>query len=366
MRSFESVRRVVVKIGTNVLSAGDMMDTGYISDIARQVAGLRRRGCQVVIVTSGAIGFGAGELGLGGRVTNVQMRQACAAIGQPVLMHAYKLAFQAHDLTVAQVLLTREVLNNRRTYLNLRNAVESLLLLGVVPIVNENDSVSTAEIGSTFGDNDRLSALVASKLDAELLIMLTDIDGLYDNDPRRSPDARLISEVETVTDEIEKSASGAGSAHATGGMRTKLQAARIAGTAGCRTVLAHGREPDVLGRIISGEPIGTVFGAQPRMKNRIRWLLNSEAQGRVVVDEGAIAAIRRHNSLLASGVRSVEGVFSAGAVVMVNDCAKIVTNLDSVTLQTVAGKRSREIRSLLGEDSSAIVARPDDMVFLDR
>lgn len=366
MRSFDSVRRIVVKIGTNVLSCGDAMDTTYISDIARQVAKLCIRGYEVVIVTSGAIGMGARELGLSGKIADVRMRQACAAIGQPVLMHAYKLAFQASELKVAQVLLTREVLNNRRTYLNLRNAVERLLSLGVVPVVNENDSVSTAEIGSTFGDNDRLSALVASKLDADLLIMLTDIDGLYDKDPRREPGAQLIPEVETVTDELERIASGAGSAHAIGGMKTKLQAARVAETAGCRMVLAHGREREVLERIISGERLGTVFGARLRVKNRLRWLLNSEPQGRIVVDEGAVEAIRNRNSLLASGVRSVHGVFPAGAVVLINDCAKIVTNLDSATLQTVAGKRSREIRSMLGKEFSGIIARPDDMVLLDR
>ena len=365
MRSFDSVRRVVVKIGTNVLSRGDAMDTDYIEGIGRQVHGLRSRGYEVVLVTSGAIGMGARELGLSAKVTNVQMRQACAAIGQPLLMHAYKQAFQAHGLSVAQVLLTSEVLNNRRSYLNLRNAIESLLSLGVVPIVNENDSVSTAEIGTSFGDNDRLSALVASKLDAELLIMLTDIEGLYDRDPRRESDARLISEVETITPEIERSAAGAGSAHATGGMRTKLKAAGIAAAAGCRTVLVHGRERNVLERVITGETIGTVFGAKPRMKNRLRWLRNSEPRGRIVVDDGALRAIRKRNSLLVSGVREIEGVFPSGAVVMINDAAKVVTNLDSAQLQAVAGKKSAEVQQMLGEEFSGIVARPEDTVFLD-
>ncbi len=365
MRSFESVRRVVVKIGTNVLSSGNAMDTGYIERIAEQIAAMRAGNRQVVLVTSGAIGMGARELGLTRKVSNVEMRQACAAIGQPILMHAYKLAFQAHGITVAQVLLTSEVLNNRRTYVNLRNAVETLLSLGALPIVNENDSVSTAEIGSTFGDNDRLSALVASKLDADLLIMLTDIDGLYDRDPRRDSEAKLVPEVETVTDAIEQSAAGAGSEHATGGMRTKLKAARVAGNAGCRTVLAHGRETRVLERIIAGEELGTVFGAGPRVKNRLRWLLHSEPQGRVLVDDGALAAIRRRNSLLVSGVRGVEGVFPAGAVVLVNDAAKIVSSFDSVQLRTIAGKQSREVRELLGPEATGIVARPEDMVFLD-
>ena len=193
MRNFSEAKRIVVKIGTNVLSKDGGVDTAYVGRLARQISGVLETGRQVLIVTSGAIGMGAGQLELTGKVKDTKMRQACAAIGQPLLMAAWRKSFHRYGVTVAQVLLTAEVLNNRKTYLNLRNSVETLLKLGVVPILNENDSVSTEEIGSAFGDNDRLSALIASKIDADLLIMLSDIDALYDKDPRKFTDARPIT-----------------------------------------------------------------------------------------------------------------------------------------------------------------------------
>ncbi len=225
----------------------------YVRQIAAQINSLLKAGRQVVIITSGAIGMGAGQFNLAGKAQEMKMRQACAAIGQPLLMQEYRKAFGRDGVQVAQVLLTAEVLSNRKTYLNLRNAIETLLDLGVVPILNENDSISTAEIGTAFGDNDRLSALVASKIDADLLIMLTDIDALYDKNPRESPDAKPIPVVFEITDEIVRNAGGKGSDHSTGGMKTKIEAAQIAANAGCRIVLANGREKNVITRIMAGE-----------------------------------------------------------------------------------------------------------------
>ena len=195
MRDFEPAKRIVIKIGTNTLTRDDRVDSAYVRRIAGQIASLLATGRQVVIISSGAIGMGTGQLEISRQVLDMKMkmRQACAAIGQPLLMAEYRRAFARYGITVAQVLLTAEVLNNRKTYLNLRNSVETLLKLGVVPILNENDSVSTDEIGSAFGDNDKLSALVASKIDADLLIMLTDIDSLYDRDPRKFADALPLS-----------------------------------------------------------------------------------------------------------------------------------------------------------------------------
>lgn len=366
MRDFKAVHRVVVKIGTNVLrSEAGGIDTGFIRTVADQVCALNKDGKQIVIVSSGAIGMGAGELGIGGRIDSVKLRQACAAVGQPILMNTYKEAFARHNTSVAQVLLTREVLDNRTSYLNLRNAVESLLSLGVVPVVNENDCVSTAEIGSTFGDNDRLSALVASKVDAELLILLSDIDALYDSDPRTTSGAHPIRTVPHITDEVLAAAGTAGSRFGRGGMQSKLAAALVAENAGCPMLLAHGREPEVLARLLSGEQIGTVFLAKRRLGNRARWILNSEAQGRILVDEGAIAAVRRKNSLLPTGIMRVEGVFAAGAVVHLNHCAKIVSSMNSTELTALAGKHSSEIEKLLGAGRKEFIARPEDMVFLD-
>jgi len=365
MRDFSRSKRVVVKIGTSTLSKDDSVDTEYLRSVAGQVASLIADGREVVIITSGAIGMGAGLLQLKGPVADMKMRQACAAIGQPLLMQEYDRAFAGHDIAVAQVLLTAEVLNHRRTYLNLRNSVETLLRLGVVPILNENDSVSTDEIGSAFGDNDRLSALVASKLDADLLIMLSDIDALYDKDPRNHDDARPISVVFEITDEIIRSAGKRGSKHATGGMKTKLEAAKIASYAGCRIVLADGKLDNVITRIMSGEEIGTIFMPKRRLGNRARWILNSASKGTIRIDDGAMNALRKRKSLLPSGVVGVEGDFNAGAVVMLNDSAKAVTSLGSGELQELAGKHSRRIRQVLGPDRKDVVATPEDIVFLD-
>jgi glutamate 5-kinase len=360
-RSYARLKRVVVKIGTNLLSKGSSIDEAYVHDMARQLAGEIKAGRQILLVTSGAIGMGAGELGLGAKPKEIGMRQACAAIGQPLLMQRYREAFKAHGVTVAQVLLTADLLSRRESYLNLRASVEELLKLGAIPIFNENDVVSTAEIGNAFGDNDRLSAYVASKVDADLLVILTDIDAMYDADPRANPGAKPLSTVARIDAGILAAAGAAGSAFSTGGMRTKVEAARIAIKAGCPMLLAHGRLPDVLPRALSGEEFGTLFLATSKLPSRKRWILNSSPAGRITVDEGALAALRARKSLLPSGVRSVEGVFSSGDVIMVNGALKLVTRLDSTELRLAMGKHSEK-----GEGGGTkLVARPEDMAFLD-
>jgi len=362
MRDFSKAKRIVVKIGTNVLTKDGGVDAGYVRRVAGQISSLVGEGRQMLIVSSGAIGMGAGRLELEGAVKGMKMRQACAAIGQPLLMAEWRKSFLRHGITVAQVLLTTEVLNNRKTYLNLRNSIETLLGLGVVPVLNENDSVSTDEIGTAFGDNDKLSALVASKIDADLLIMLSDIDALYDRNPRKFADARAIPAVFEITAKIVKNAEGKGSKYATGGMKTKLEAAKIASNAGCRIVLANGRLKDVVRRIICGEEIGTVFMPKRRLSNRSRWILNSAPAGTIHIDAGAMRALRNRKSLLPSGVASVEGSFEVGDVVMLNDNAKAVTNLSSSQLKALAGKHSSEIRKILGPKHRDVVAIPEDIV----
>ena len=412
MRNFEKAKRIVIKIGTNTLTKKGTVeiDTAYVRRIVRQVHSLLKTGRQVVIITSGAIGMGAGQLsgyrdirisghqrirgsgkgegqsGLAGKVhpvrksdagrpnirrlisngvKDIKMQQACAAIGQPLLMAEYRKSFARYGVTVAQVLLTTEVLNNRKTYLNLRNSIETLLKLGVVPILNENDSVSTEEIGSTFGDNDKLSALVASKIDADLLIMLSDVDALYDKNPRKFADAKPIPAVYEITADIVRNAAGTGSKYGTGGMKTKIEAAKIASNAGCRMVLANGRAKNVISRIIAGEEIGTIFMPKRKLSNRARWILNSSPAGVINIDEGAMRAVRAHKSLLPSGVISVEGSFEAGDVVMLNDNAKAVTSLSSLQLKELAGKHSTEIKKLLGPKHRDVVAIPEDIVLID-
>lgn len=365
MRNFEKVKRIVVKIGTNTLTQNDRVDTDYIRRIAAQVAALLESGRQVLIISSGAIGLGAIQLKLNGSVSDMKMRQACAAIGQPLLMQEYRNAFSQHGIETAQVLLTAEVLNHRKTYLNLRNSVDTLLNLGVIPVLNENDSVSTDEIGSAFGDNDTLSALVASKIDADLLILLTDIDSLYDKDPKKYPDAKPVKAVYEITPEIVKSAGKSGSRHATGGMKTKIEAAKIASNAGCRIVLANGRVDNVLTKIIDGDDIGTVFMPKRKLSNRVRWILNSAPAGKICIDEGALEAVRKNKSLLPSGITAIEGDFAAGSVVMLNDAAKAVSNFSSSELSGLAGRHSSEIRPKLGAKRRDVVAVPEDIVFLD-
>jgi glutamate 5-kinase len=332
--------------------------------IARQIKALIDEGRKVVMITSGAIGMGASAWDLAGKVSGMKLRQACAAIGQPLLMQEYRKAFAKHGIIVAQVLLTADVLNHRQTYLNLRNSIETLLELGVVPILNENDSVSTEEIGSAFGDNDRLSALVASKLDADLLIILSDIDALYDKDPREFSDAKPLSAVLEITEEIIKAAGKPGSVHASGGMKTKILAAQIASNAGCRMVLAHGRVKNILTEIISGKPIGTVFMPKRRLSNRDRWILNSVPAGTVFIDAGAMKAVRNRKSLLPSGIVSIQGEFQSGEVVMLNSEARAVTNFSSTELASIAGKHSTEIRSILGPKHRDVVATPEDILLL--
>jgi glutamate 5-kinase len=375
MRNFDKAKRVVIKIGTNILTKDEGIDAGYVGQVAGQVNALLKMGKQVVVVTSGAIGMGAGQLAIGTRPSDIRMRQACAAIGQPMLMAEYRKGFEQFGVTVAQVLLTAEVLNNRKTYLNLQNSIETLLKLGVVPVLNENDSISTdeigpvrrstSEVGTAFGDNDRLSALVASKIDADLLIILTDIDALYDKDPKKYADAKPIETVFEITEDILKSAGGKGSKFSAGGMKTKLEAAKIASNAGCRIVLANGRTENVIERIIGGETIGTLFLPKRKLSNRERWILNSTPAGKISIDEGAIRAVKNKKSLLPSGIKAIEGTFEAGEVVWLNVKAKAVTNFSSAELETLAGKHTSEIRKLLGPKRRDVVAIPEDIVFVD-
>lgn len=354
-----------MKLGTNTLSKAGRVDTAYVGRIAKQVSSLIKDKREVLIITSGAIGMGAGVLKRKSKVTDTKLLQACAAIGQPLLMDEYRKAFGKCGVKVAQVLVTAEVLNNRKTYLNLKNSVEMLLKLGAVPVINENDSVSTDEIGTAFGDNDKLSALVASKVDAELLIMLSDVDGLYEKDPKKHSDATKINVVYEITSGVMKSAGGKGSEHAVGGMKTKLEAAKIASNAGCRMVLANGRERNVIKRIMAGAELGTVFMPKRKLSNRKRWILNSVSAGVINIDEGAMRAVGNRKSLLPSGIVSVNGKFEAGAVVMLNYKAKAVTNFSSVELKSLIGMHSSEIRKQLGQQRRDVVAIPEDIVLID-
>ncbi|OQX29500.1 MAG: glutamate 5-kinase [Spirochaeta sp. LUC14_002_19_P3] len=349
-------------MGTNILAPGGVPDTARIDSLAVDIAALKSRGIMPILVSSGAIGFGVRALGLETRPHKVEMKQACAAIGQPELMRRWQSALGRGGLTAAQILLSREVFDDRKSFLNLKNAMESILELGVVPVINENDSVCTTEIGDVFGDNDSLSAHVASKLEAGLLIILTDIDALYDKDPRTHPEARPIRIVEKVSKEHYVSAGEPGSELGTGGMATKLHAAEIAARAGCRTVIADGREPGTLIRILDGEETGTLFLAGPRMGARSRWILSARSRGSIRVDEGAMAALGERKSLLARGIVGVDGAFEAGEVVSIGGDYKAVTSMSSEEIRAVQGRHGRSVKDVLGEGRREEVVSADDIV----
>ena len=250
--------KIVIKIGTTTLAKDGRIDTDYIRKISEEISSLVKSGKQIVVVTSGAIGFGAMQLNYT-QQRDVVMRQTLAAVGQRVLMNEYAQAFSRQGMEVAQILLTYDIFSNRRTYLNLRNCINNLLKMGIVPIINENDVVSIDEIGTRFGDNDLLSSMVATKLGADLLIMMTDIDGLYTTNPKTDDEARKISIIETITPEIEDAAGKSESRFSVGGMKSKIRPAEMAMKSGCSVAIVHGREKMVITRILNGENPGTLF-----------------------------------------------------------------------------------------------------------
>ena len=312
-----------------MLSTADGINEDMIDRLACEIAALHQSGKQVILVTSGAIGMGKKAMTITKPVKEVKLRQALASVGQSILMHHYQKAFSQHDLHVGQILLTSSIMNNRKYYLNLRNSVETLLSMGVVPIVNENDSISIEEIDLAFGDNDKLSALMASKSDAGLLIVLTDVDGLFDSNPRKNPDAKLLDTVHEITDEIEAMAAGAGTDVGTGGMKTKLAAIKIAARGGCKIILANGGIDGVISKVMAGEKVGTLFMPYKKLNNRKRWILNCKPAGTINLDEGAAKAIAAGKSLLAVGITSVTGNFKTGDVVAVGIVAKGITDFSS-------------------------------------
>lgn len=336
----EHYKRIVIKIGSSSLTDHHgLLDQSRMAALAGAVAELFRRGWQPVLVSSGAVAAGLGHLGWSRSHLTMPERQAAAAVGQGLLMEKYNELFLAQGIQVGQVLLTKEDLADRRRYLNARNTLNVLLNRQVLPIVNENDTVAFAEI--RFGDNDTLSALVAGLVDAELLTILTDIDGLYSGDPRKDPSARLIPVVRQVDESLAQVAGGSGSPVGTGGMRTKLAAARIAARSGLRTVVASGQDPAIILSLAAGEPLGTCFEPSPQsLRSRKQWIaFGSVARGTLTIDGGAVKALTEGNkSLLAVGVSSVQGNFPAGSVVAIEDSrgvelARGITNLSSDDLQ---------------------------------
>ncbi len=351
---FRTIKKIVVKIGTSSLTCEDgSFNRRLTEDTARQVAELRKLGKTVIIVSSGAIGIGVEELKMPSRPRDIPLRQAAAAVGQNILMQEWMAAFKKYDIKVAQILLTYEAFSSRMTYLNLRNSISALLEAGVVPIINENDPICVHEIEATFGDNDKLSAMVASKVEAELLILLSDIDGLYNKNPKKNEDAKLLSTIENITPEIESYGGSPTSMKGVGGMRTKIEAAKITSIAGCHMVIANSAVEDVILKVMNGDNIGTLFLAQNgKYRNRTRWIILSKTSGKIIVDKGAENAVKKGRGLLPSGILEASGMFDRGDIVDIesngNVFAKGITDYTSSELNKIKGKHSDTIEKALG------------------
>jgi len=363
-------RRCVVKIGSALLTNHGLgLDVQAITGWVEQIAQLRKRGLEVVLVSSGAVAAGMQRLGFKTRPHALYELQALAAVGQMGLVQLYESLFQKHDIHTAQVLLTHEDLASRERYLNARSTLRSLLSLGVVPVINENDTVATEEI--RFGDNDTLAALVANLIEAELLVILTDQVGLYNKDPRQHPDASLVQEGQAGDPLLLEMAGGAGTL-GRGGMRTKLLAAAKAQRSGAMTIIAWGREPQVLPRLLDGETIGTcLVPSQGRVAARKQWLAGQlTTRGTLTLDDGAVKVLRTGGkSLLPVGVKAVTGRFARGEVVVCVDVggrevARGLVNYSSDETARILGKPSDRIESILGYVDEPELIHRDNMVML--
>jgi glutamate 5-kinase len=369
----QGCHRMVVKLGTSLLTGGsDRLDRAVMSRLVEQVARLHKQGMEIIVVSSGAMAAGRHRLGLVRKIRDIPFKQVLCSVGQSHLMFIYEELFGQYDIPIAQALLTKADLADRSGYLNARNTLLALLQLRVISIVNENDVVAVDELDEAkFGDNDNLSAMVANLVDADLLVLLTDIAGLHTADPRRNPDARLISEVEHINAEIESLADKSG-ALGIGGMVTKIEAARLATASGVTVVIADGREPDVIVRLAGGEKAGTRFlPTSTKLESRKRWLLSGlSIRGKLVVDPGAAVALQKQNrSLLAAGIKETKGDFDRGDLVDIYDaggqhlgCGLVNYSSDEITL--IKGAHSGKIATLLGIDFGPEVVHRDNLAVI--
>ena len=367
-KGLAAARRLVVKIGSVLLvdEATGAIRRPWLDALADDVAAARARGQEVVLVSSGAIAVGRRHLGLVGRDLRLEEKQAAAATGQIRLAHAYQETLARHSITVAQVLLTLDDTEERRRHLNARSTLATLLRLGTVPVINENDTVATAEI--RFGDNDRLAARVAAMISADALVLLSDIDGFYSADPRRDPAARLIPEIAEITAKIEAMAGEAPPGYSSGGMVTKLAAARIAMAAGCRMAIADGRRLNPLAAIEAGAPCTWFLPSAGPRTARKQWIAGAlKPVGALAVDDGALKALLAGKSLLPAGVTRVEGEFERGDAVRVlgpdgREAARGLSAYSAADARRIKGHKSREIEALLGYRGRDEMIHRDDLV----
>ncbi|MGL5206791.1 MAG: glutamate 5-kinase [Acidaminococcaceae bacterium] len=370
--ALKDAKRIVIKVGSSTITYGNgKRNFSRIDRLAREIADLANQGKEIILVSSGAVAVGVDQLGLAEKPKTIPGKQAAAAVGQGVLMHTYEKIFAEYGQIVAQVLLTRIDSVDRHRYTNSRNTFLALLEHKVIPIVNENDVVAIDEL--KIGDNDNLSALVAGIVDADLLVILSDVNGLYTANPQKDPNARLVHEVTDITPEIEASAGDAGSKVGTGGMFTKIQAAKMATSSGIHMVIASGEDKDAIRRILDGEEIGTLFvSRENRLQFRKRWLaFGARIAGKIVVDEGCAKAVRKAGgcSILPAGITAVEGEFEAGNTISIinkngHELARGLTNYSSEELDAIKGAKTSEIENLLGHKHFDEVIHRDDLVIL--
>jgi len=369
-----SYKRIVIKLGTSLLTGGgSKLDLDIMSRLVEQVARLHAKGAEIVIVSSGAIAAGRDKLGSRLKLKGTALRQALASIGQSRLMNTYESLFDKQEITVAQALVTKTDLSDRAGYLNARNTLLSLIELGVICIVNENDVIATDELQEyKFGDNDNLSAMVANLIDADLLLMLTDIAGLYTADPQKDPKAELIPEIERIDTRIERLADKTTRELSTGGMVTKIEAAKLATSSGVTVIIADGRQPETIIKVVEGQSIGTRFWPlTSKLESRKRWMVSGLCnRGKLIVDSGAASAVKKQKrSLLPTGIKEVEGKFSRGDVVTICDqrgtiigCG--IVNYSADDIKTIIGFHSNKITEKLGYDYGAEVVHRNNLAVL--
>lgn len=370
--ALKNAKRIVIKVGTSTITyANGKRNFSQIDRLAREISDLQNQGKEMILVTSGAVAVGVDRMGLSCKPATIPGKQAAAAVGQGVLMHTYEKFFADYGQVVAQVLITKTEAIDRHRYTNSRNTFMELMRQHVIPIVNENDVVALDEL--KIGDNDNMSALVAGIVDADLVIILSDVYGLYTANPQTHPEAELMPTVLEITPEVEASAGGVGSARGTGGMATKIQAAKAATSSGIQLVIASGTEKNAITRILQGEVLGTLFvSRENRLQFRKRWLaFGAQIQGSLVVDEGCAKAIHKAGgcSILPAGIFAVEGEFLAGSTVRVIDkdaheLARGLVHYSSAELAQIKGCKSAEIADILGHKNFDEVIHRDDLVIL--
>lgn len=371
-----SYRRFVIKLGTSLLTGGgDRLNRGIIASLAAQIARLQAQGTEVVIVSSGAVAAGRHKLGITREIKGIPYRQVLASVGQSRLMNTYEQIFEQHNITVAQALLTKGDIADRAGYLNARNTLLALMELKVVCIVNENDVVSADEIKENkFGENDILSAMVANLIDADMLMILSDTGGLYTADPREDPKAQLVPVVKKIDASIKRLCSDTSSGVGTGGMITKIEAAKLATSSGVHVVIAAGKEPDIILKLASGDMRGTHFlPTISHLESRRRWMLSGlGTRGRLTIDSGAALALKKQNrSLLAAGVKSAEGKFARGDIVEIYDTEGTqigcgIANYSAADINIIKGARSNAIGSLVEIDFGPEVVHRNNLTLLER